>query len=301
MIELLSVVARDIRYAIRLFGRHRVAATTAIVALGLALGPSAGIIAVLNAWLFPPVGVDEFRTLQWMTIAQGPEAGFTGALNYRDFEAVREHSDIPVAAFLSGVTAVRTSEGLERDEDAVGFVSSDFFRVAGAAASMGRLFDASDEQAGSNRVVHSDDAWTRMYGRSPAVLGQSVEIGGRQFVILGVAASRFTGSLTRFSPAVWLPVGAFGEGDRQVLQAANPRVLVRLRDTREASRFRAHALQGIVGVRSFSSASPAKVKIQLESILQPSQDKRAAPVLLAMWVSSSSCCSLPSSILPASC
>ena len=283
MIELLSGVARDIRYAMRLFGRHRVTATTAIVALGLTLGTSAGIIAVLNAWLFPPVGVDEPRTLQWMTIAQGPEDGFTGALTYRDFEAVRERSDIPVAAFLSGVTAVRTSEGLEREEIAVGFVTSDFFSVAGAAASMGRLFDTSEEQAGSNYVVLSDDAWTRMYGRSPAVLGQSIEIGGRQFVIVGVAASRFTGPLTLSSPAVWLPVGAFGEGDRQVLQAANPRVLVRLRDTRETSRFRAHALQGIVNARSLSSASAAKVQIQLESILQPSHDKRAAPVLPAIW------------------
>ena len=56
-------VRQDAKHAARLFGRHRVAFATAIIGLGLALGLSTAIVAVLTAVLFPRLQVADPASL----------------------------------------------------------------------------------------------------------------------------------------------------------------------------------------------------------------------------------------------
>jgi hypothetical protein len=76
-------------------------------------------------------------------------------------------------------------------------VSANLFEVLGVAPEIGRDFRFSRQSvakgADANTVVISDSAWREMFGEDPAILGKTVKVSGKPFVVVGVcrAALRF--------------------------------------------------------------------------------------------------------------
>jgi putative ABC transport system permease protein len=66
-------------------------------------------------------------------------------------------------------------------------VTPSYFEVLGSAPAMGRMFDASEQQAGAHVVVISHDLWQNRLNADPSVTGTSIEIGGEPYTIAGVA------------------------------------------------------------------------------------------------------------------
>src|SRR5262249_41302180 len=78
--------------------------------------------------------------------------------------------------------------------------SANYFRLLGAAPSIGRL-DLED----SSSVVLSRLFWVRRFGQDPNVVGQTLRLNGATFRIAGVAAEGFHGEGIR-SPELWIPL-----------------------------------------------------------------------------------------------
>src|SRR5688572_12485161 len=110
--SLLGSFQRDATYAARIFARHRLAFATATVALAFALGLTASLFSLANAWLYPKVHIADPASVMWVTVAKTDDQGFWSGLTYRDFVALTTAlPDTPLAAIIPSIADVRTSDG----------------------------------------------------------------------------------------------------------------------------------------------------------------------------------------------
>ena len=86
-------------------------------------------------------------------------------------------------------------------------VTASFFEVLGVRMQVGRPFTAAEDRPPSPFLgaVISDRLWQSMFQRRPDVLGQTLDIAGVRFAILGVAPRGFHGTERLSTADVWIP------------------------------------------------------------------------------------------------
>jgi hypothetical protein len=82
-------------------------------------------------------------------------------------------------------------------------VTKDFFAGTNVQPLLGRFFIGGDfASAGPSTVVLGNALWEERLGRSPTIIGQAIEIDGRQAIVVGIAPKGFdVPAGTQF----WLP------------------------------------------------------------------------------------------------
>jgi putative ABC transport system permease protein len=95
--------------------------------------------------------------------------------------------------------------GRDEPERVQGFqVSADFFGTLGVAPALGRGFIASEETLGAHRrAVLGYGLWQRRFAGDPAILGQTVNLNGEPYDVVGVAPSGFDFPM---GAQVWVPL-----------------------------------------------------------------------------------------------
>jgi predicted permease len=88
-------------------------------------------------------------------------------------------------------------------------VSGNYFAVLGARSAMGRVLDASDDDAGAPApgVVLSQSFWRTVLREDSAALGRSLRIGGIEYTVAGIMPEGFNGH-TATSVDVFVPFAA---------------------------------------------------------------------------------------------
>ena len=89
------------------------------------------------------------------------------------------------------------------------YVSGNFFETLGISAWRGRLFTSADDHEGAPPVaVMSFRIWRGKYGSDPSVAGETYEINGHPFTVVGVAPPGFFGAKmdSEDMPDFWLPL-----------------------------------------------------------------------------------------------
>jgi len=94
--------------------------------------------------------------------------------------------------------------------------SAEFFQALGIAPEMGRVFTAEEDQPGHEHVVLlSHRLWQDRFGGNPGIVGQSINLSGNPYVVLGVMPASFgfpraeemPGSLDfPRDPQLWVPI-----------------------------------------------------------------------------------------------
>ena len=84
--------------------------------------------------------------------------------------------------------------------------TGDYFELIGVRPQLGRLFTGAEARIGGERVaVLGHGYWQSQYGGSADALGQTIDMGGQPYTIIGVAPAGLT--TVDLSPAqVWLPL-----------------------------------------------------------------------------------------------
>jgi predicted permease len=280
----------DVLYAIRAMGRHPGFLLAATLTLGLGIGVNGIIFGYVNSLLFRPVPAQAPERLAAL-FTRDTRTGRTGGFGYDDLVDFRDGSGAFAGLAASAGAPVNlvvpqaagTAAG---DMVWAEIVTEDFFAVLGTRPAIGRFFTAADAPQGGNAfAVVSYLAWQRRFQGDPGVVGRSIRINGREFVITGVAPRGFRGMrLLGFWPEVWVPIGM-----QPLVQPAAPsllggrgggplRVVGRLRPGFELERTQAAAAEfarrleaaypqsnADVGV----SVLPAKVGFENPSIIRP--------------------------------
>jgi predicted permease len=91
-------------------------------------------------------------------------------------------------------------------------VSTNYFDVLGTPPHIGRLFtsDDSEQPAATPLAVLSHRFWMRRFNGDPAIVGQTLVLNGRPFMVIGVTPEGFHGT-TVLTSDLWVPVNMVGE------------------------------------------------------------------------------------------
>jgi predicted permease len=179
---------QDLRYGARMLLKTPGFTAAAALTLALGVGANTAVFSVVYATLLKPLPYPEAERIYGVEIVI-PERGLSFAGRIQDYLEWRKAADA-----FSAVAALRpdgwnlTGNGEpERVEGAQ--VSVNFFDFLGVAPSLGRGFAQEEEVSGADRVVVISDAlWRRRYGADPNLVGRSIELNGRDHVVVGIAA-----------------------------------------------------------------------------------------------------------------
>jgi hypothetical protein len=220
-----SNVFQDVRYGLRVLVKSPGFTAIAIASLALAIGANTTIFSVAKSMLYDRLGVphpEQLRMLYWQAAGQSavqsvwgdfdssPEGGSKGSsFSYPVYRELSAHNQVmqKLVAFQGdGLNA--TIGGTARRVQAE-MVSGNYYSGLNVRPQLGRPIEPSDEAAyGSGTVaVISEGVWERDFGRSPAVLGQTITVNQTPLTIVGVNPRGFTGADdSQASPDVFVPI-----------------------------------------------------------------------------------------------
>jgi predicted permease len=210
---MLIIFKQDVRFAIRSFARDRVTTAAALVMLAAGIGVNVALFSVINAVLLRSLPFRDPQSLLFLheTNPHVPRFG----LSYTDFRDWREQNNSfeAMAGYASSghEDSVLTYKGEPIQISGVA-VSSNFFSMLGVHPDYGRDFSSLDEHAGTDQVVMlSHHLWQEHFASNPGVVGQSVQINGKAFTIVGVISQQ-----AQFpkDADLWIPLSQMSQADQ---------------------------------------------------------------------------------------
>jgi len=145
----------------------------------------------LSAFLLPRWPVHDPERL--VRVAFGTDEDPTASSSYAEFEALARSGllESVAANYPAGSTVSRRGASQYAWGQAV---TPSFFAVFGARPALGRLLVSGDERAtGPPPVVLSNRSWRGLFHSDAAAIGQTVEINGASYVVVGVTERGFQG------------------------------------------------------------------------------------------------------------
>jgi putative ABC transport system permease protein len=190
-LRLLSEWRQDVRYALTSF-RHTPGFTAvAIVTLGLGIGSNTAVFSAVDSVLIKPIPFPDPERLVSIRETNLRNGGST-SVSSGNFVDWKDH----VQAF-AGVASWRFDyfniAGRDEPEQVQGYrVAASYLPLLGARTAKGRLFLSEEEQPGHEGVaVLTDALWRRRFGSAPDLVGQTIQVDGQPFTVVGILSATF--------------------------------------------------------------------------------------------------------------
>ena len=207
-----EAVRSDLSYALRQLRRAPGFTLTVLFAFALGIGANAAVFGIVDELLLrPPAHVRSPNEIVAL-VAGTTEDGFgQRTLNYPVFAAIRAHSTGFAAVAAAADVSVPFGRGDHAANLAGLLVSASYFPLLGVTPLGGRFFRDDEDVApiGAPVAVISYDFWQRQFSGSSGALGATLQLGDRQFTVIGIAPRAFTG-VDYAAPDVWLPISSGG-------------------------------------------------------------------------------------------
>ncbi len=195
-------LAQDMRYALRGLRRNPLFAAVAILTLALGIGMNAAVFSVVSGVLIKPLPYPNPDRLVWLANANRRlHLEAATAPDFVDWHD-QSHSFEAMAAYLTLDSTVQ--DGDQSAKHSFVSITPEFWRLAGAHATLGRLFAESDR----NVAVLTWKMFQQRFAADPTVLGRVVRVDGRPTTIIGVLPRDF-----RFLPSSDMAGGMSGEAE----------------------------------------------------------------------------------------
>jgi putative ABC transport system permease protein len=202
--------AKDAAIAVRSLRRAPGFTAVAVLTLGVGIGGTAAMYAVLDRVVLDPLpypDAERLVRLDNQVPGVGPDAVW--ALSTAQWVFFTDN-----AATLDEIGLYRhtggnlvTPSGPERVHGAS--VTASMMRLLGARAEMGRLItQADDEPSAAHVALVSHGFWTRVLGRDPDIIGRTLTLDGDPVEVIGVLAAgvELPGWPASLRPDLWLPM-----------------------------------------------------------------------------------------------
>jgi predicted permease len=215
----------DLRYGARMLRKSPGFTAIAAVSLALAIGANTTIFSVAKSLLYDRLDVpraDQLRLLRWIgdknntvhnmwgEFFPAPGGGMLGAVfSYPVFQQLRAHNQVMQDLLAFNEDSMNATVHRNAQRAVVAMVSGNYFDVLGVRPQLGRNIESSDDRIGSANpvAVISDGVWERNFGRSPSVIGQTINVNQSLLTIVGVNPRGFTGAKqVQTSPDIFAPL-----------------------------------------------------------------------------------------------
>jgi predicted permease len=233
-------LVQDVGYAFRQMRRAPGFAATVIATLALGIGAAAAMFTVVDHELLRPlpyrdagqlVAIQELgdksqgrRGAQWLDLEQWI------AQNHC-FSEMAFYIGMPGRNFLEGASGAMQVDGMA--------VSPNLFAMLGVEPALGHDFieERVGTGAGMNTgtVILSDAAWKEAYGADRSIVGKSIRINDKSYVVVGVMPPGFDFPFATFSrlgassPKLWTTITLGDRDQTRNYNSPDYKVLARLR------------------------------------------------------------------------
>jgi predicted permease len=190
----MQILLQDIRYSLRQFIKNPGFTLTALVSLALGIGATTAVFSVIYAALMNPYPYPNADRIVRLTLASKAGDEDWGNLNGPQVQQVRQLSVVENVLAMDFHAMTLTGHDVPQNVNVVGLISTGF-RDLGVPPVVGRgllpsdAFDGEDPQP---VVVIGYKFWQKHFLGSPDALGKTLQLDRRDYVIVGVAAPRFT-------------------------------------------------------------------------------------------------------------
>ena len=210
---------QDLRYGARLLLKHKGFAAVAVLSLALGIGANTALFSVVDAVLLRPLAFRDSDRLVKVLETNSQRGWDRLMISFSDFADWQSQSQSfeEMAALLN--TRFRVT-GVDAPEEVAGNrASANFFTLLGVKAAIGRTFLPEDEKPDGERVaVLSYKYWVSRSGADPNVVGRTITLNDKLYVIVGVLPADFRETF-QSSPGraqIWTPaIPAAEAGDRR--------------------------------------------------------------------------------------
>jgi len=225
----MGTVLQDLRYGLRMLQKSPGFTAVAVITLALGIGANTAIFSVVYGVLLRPLPYPHPERVVQLCESDRHNLDEKD-VTYPGFQFLQEHAALfqSLAVFTNVGFNLAIHDTAERVNGL--HVSSEYFHILGASPLMGRTFSATEDSGDGERVaVLSSRLWQRM-GSDPHILGQSVQLDGAPYTVIGVISAdfeRLNTPLTHGETDVWAPVALVA---RTVGSGDNLAAIGRLRD-----------------------------------------------------------------------
>lgn len=216
----------DLRYAARILRKSPGFTAIAAASVALAIGANTTIFSVAKQLLYERLAVPhaaDLRLLSWTGTEEhvavhsvwGDWDPLPGGLrtstsfSYPAYLRLREGNRVLDGLFAFKVTGMNATIRGEAQRVQTEMVSGNYYAVLGVKPQLGRAILPPDDLASGQSpvAVISDGLWERQFGRSEAVLGQTMKLNDISVTVVGVNPRGFTGAKNvQQSPDVFVPL-----------------------------------------------------------------------------------------------
>ena len=201
-----GALGRDLVHALHGLGRRPGFAAVVILTLGLGIGATTAIFALLDAVVLRPL---PYPNASRLVAIEHPVPGVETNAKWRMSQAgyffFRKNSKAfeDIALFSKSEASLVTPDAAERVRSAA--VSGNFFEVVGARPFLGRSFTGADDGPNAEPVAMLGYAfWRQRFNADPRIVGTSVSLGSTPHTIIGVAPAKL--DLPDYQAQLWLPL-----------------------------------------------------------------------------------------------
>jgi putative ABC transport system permease protein len=201
----MDTLLQDLRYSLRRLAKSPAFTAIVVLTLALGIGANTAIFSAVNAVLLRPLPYREPQrlvTIEHLYPSLDLEAPVSvpGFLDYqkrgRSFESMSVQTGWQ--ANLTGVGEPVRMQGQR--------VTGKFFTTLQVPALLGRTLQPGEDSAGREHVaVVSYDAWQRIFGADPGIVGRSLSLNGESYQVVGVMPSGFRDFFNR-TAEIWAPL-----------------------------------------------------------------------------------------------
>jgi predicted permease len=186
----MSTLFQDLKFGLRMLAKNPGFTAVAVLTLALGIGANTAIFSVVYGVLLRPLPYPEASRL--VTVYENGRDFTRGSVAYPNFlDWRRENRSFADLAVYRNDDLILSGSG-QPEHLAGEYVSAGFFPVLGVPPFLGRGFLPQEDQRGTGGVVVlSYDLWQRRFGSDPQVVGRSVVMNGRSWLVVGVLPSYF--------------------------------------------------------------------------------------------------------------
>ena len=176
----------DARHGVRQLRRTPLVTAVAVVTLALGIGLNTAVFSLVHAVLLRPLPYPDAERLVWLA----PFHDATGQDTWGsrgDYRIWKQQTHLFERMTAYGTQDLNLVVRGAASQERIASVEGDFWSITGARPALGRVAAEHEEQA----LVISHALFHRRFGGRPAAIGETVEIAGAPFTIVGVLPASF--------------------------------------------------------------------------------------------------------------
>src|ERR1044072_6778150 len=184
---------RDLRYSVGTLRRSPAFTLMAVLCVGLGIGVTTTIFAVVEGVLLRPLPFPRAQQLVSLYAASPKRAAHVVNLSRFDFDDWQQQGkSFAQLGMWTWSNMTLSGGGGEAERLETADVTANLFTLLGVKPALGRGFLPGEEGGGREHVLLlSWGLWQRRFGGAPAILGKPVEVDGAQYTVVGVMPQRF--------------------------------------------------------------------------------------------------------------